>query len=43
MPELERMLSQLGAELDWPQTPDLAPRVRARLTERPARAPAPAA
>jgi hypothetical protein len=34
MPELERMLSQLGAELDWPQTPDLAPRVRTRLTER---------
>jgi hypothetical protein len=34
MPELELMLSQLGAELDWPQTPDLAPGVRARLTER---------
>jgi hypothetical protein len=31
MPELERMLTQLGRELDWPETPDLAPRVRARL------------
>ena len=31
MPELERMLSQLGRELDWPETPDLAPRIRARL------------
>jgi hypothetical protein len=33
MPELERMLTQLGRELDWPDTPDLAPRVRARLAE----------
>jgi hypothetical protein len=33
MPELERMLSQLGRELDWPETPELAPRVRARLSE----------
>ena len=24
MPELERMLTQLGRELDWPDTPDLA-------------------
>ena len=33
MAELERMLSQLGRELDWPDTPELAPRVRARLAE----------
>ena len=33
MPELERMLTQLGQELDWPDTPELAPRVRARLAE----------
>jgi hypothetical protein len=31
MPELERMLSQLGGELDWPPTPDLARSVMARL------------
>ena len=31
MPELERMLSQLGRELDWPDTPDLPGRVGARL------------
>lgn len=31
MAELERMLSQLGGELDWPDTPELAPGVRARL------------
>ncbi len=33
MAELERMLSQLGRELDWPDTPELAPGVRARLAE----------
>lgn len=33
MPELERMLSRLGEELDWPPTPDLAARVSARLEE----------
>ena len=33
MPELERMLTQVGRELDWPDTPDLGPRVRARLAE----------
>ena len=33
MAELERMLSQLGRELDWPDTPELAPAVRARLAE----------
>jgi hypothetical protein len=33
MPELERMLTELGRDLDWPETPDLAPRVRARLAE----------
>ena len=37
MPELERMLSELGRELDWPDTPELAPRVRARLAEPPPR------
>jgi hypothetical protein len=31
MAELERMLSQLGGELNWPDTPELAPGVRARL------------
>ncbi|HEV7845363.1 MAG TPA: hypothetical protein VGO83_03845 [Thermoleophilaceae bacterium] len=31
MSELERQLSQLGRELDWPATPDLAPRVAERL------------
>jgi hypothetical protein len=30
--ELEQRLVQLGRELDWPQTPDLAPAVRERLT-----------
>jgi hypothetical protein len=29
--ELERTLTQLGRELEFPETPDLAPRVRARL------------
>jgi hypothetical protein len=31
MSELERHLTQLGRELDWPATPDLAPGVAARL------------
>ena len=31
MPELERMLTQLGGELDYPPTPELAPRVAARV------------
>jgi hypothetical protein len=35
MAELERMLSQLGGELDWPDTPELAPGVRARLAGTP--------
>jgi hypothetical protein len=33
MPELERMLSALGEELDWPPTPDLAPGVMERLAQ----------
>jgi hypothetical protein len=33
MPELERSLAQLGAELDWPRTPDLAASVMGRLEE----------
>jgi hypothetical protein len=33
MAELERMLTQLGEELDWPGTPDLAPAVTRRLEE----------
>ena len=37
MSELERQLTQLGRELDWPATPDLASTVTARLP-----APAPA-
>ena len=32
MPELEQQLVALGAELDWPPTPELAPRVRSRIT-----------
>src|SRR4051794_33632189 len=35
MPELERMLSRLGDQVDWPTTPDLAPGVMARLDEAP--------
>jgi hypothetical protein len=35
MAELERMLSQLAGELDWPDTPELAPSVRARLAGTP--------
>ena len=38
MPELERMLTRLGDELDWPATPDLAASVTSRL-EQPARRP----
>jgi hypothetical protein len=38
MPELERMLSQIGAELDWPPAPDLAGGVMERIEERPAAA-----
>jgi hypothetical protein len=38
MPELERMLTQLGQELAWPETPDLAGSVMTRLeAERPER------
>jgi len=33
VPELERMLTQLGRELDYPKTPDLAGTVAARLRE----------
>jgi hypothetical protein len=38
MSELEQRLTQLGRELDWPETPDLVPGVRQRLS-RPAPAP----
>jgi hypothetical protein len=38
MSDVEQHLTQLGRELDWPETPDLAGGVRARLTA-PARAP----
>jgi hypothetical protein len=31
VPELEQQLIALGAELDWPATPDLAPAVRSRI------------
>jgi hypothetical protein len=39
MTELERALSELGARIDFPETPDLAARVRAQLSgpERPPR------
>ena len=33
MTELEQMLTRLGSELDWPQTPELAARVTRRLSE----------
>jgi hypothetical protein len=33
MPELERMLSRLGDELAWPETPDVATTVMSRLDE----------
>jgi hypothetical protein len=39
MPDLERELRALGAELAWPATPDLAASVSARLPARPVRAP----
>ena len=39
MSELERQLTQLGRELDWPTTPDLATAVGARLRPTPAPAP----
>jgi hypothetical protein len=39
MPDLERELRALGAELAWPSTPDLATSVSARLPARQARAP----
>jgi hypothetical protein len=35
MPELELALADLGRQMDFPPTPDLAPRVRERLAERP--------
>jgi hypothetical protein len=38
--ELERQLTQLGQELDWPATPDLAPAVSARLRDSAAAEPA---
>jgi hypothetical protein len=40
MPELEQRLSQLGEELDWPATPDLAPGVMARIDRGAERRPA---
>ena len=33
MPELERMLTRLGEQIDWPPTPDLAGEVTSRLDE----------
>ena len=36
MSELESRLTQLGQELDWPATPDLAPAVTLRIREAPA-------
>ena len=42
MSDLEQRLTQLGRELDWPETPDLAPAVRRRLaapTRQPRRRP----
>jgi len=42
MPELERMLTQLGDELGWPETPDLAANVASRLDEPAGRAERPA-
>jgi hypothetical protein len=35
MPELELALADLGRHVEFPPTPDLAPRVRQRLAERP--------
>jgi hypothetical protein len=42
MPELERMLSRLGEELVWPETPDMATSVMRRLDEPAGRAERPA-
>ncbi len=39
MPELERLLSGLGRELDYPPTPDLAGAVARRLAPEPPRKP----
>lgn len=39
MPELERQLQALAAEIAWPAEPDLSSRVRARVREREARGP----
>jgi hypothetical protein len=36
MSDLEQRLTQLGRELDWPETPDVARNVRPRLAEEPA-------
>jgi hypothetical protein len=36
MPELEQTLTRIGRELDWPETPDLAASVAARLRAAPA-------
>ena len=33
MTDLERRLTRLGSELDWPETPDVAAHVRARLND----------
>jgi hypothetical protein len=35
MSELEQRLTQLGREMDWPETPELAPAVRRGLASRP--------
>jgi hypothetical protein len=37
MPELERALSRLGEQLEWPPTPDLAEAVTERLAKKPTR------
>ena len=39
MPELERLLTGLGRELDYPPTPDLAGAVARRLAPEPPRKP----
>jgi hypothetical protein len=39
MRDLEQTLTRIGRELDWPETPDLASRVTARLQAMPARPP----
>jgi hypothetical protein len=38
MPELEQTLTRIGRELDWPETPDLAASVTARLRAAPVEA-----